>query len=228
MTGLLVGGGDVEALTGAMRTLIEDAALRERLGAQARRRSERFAAAAVVPRFEAVYERLVAQARVKAGAVARGSRCLRGCRGRLSFGPAGAGGQRAPGACAVFAAPGPAHACKTGGVRREPGTGEGLYDRCTRVLARRSIDQARGADGLHGFRSSLSFLCAVRPQEGGEKGTCDARHQHTGPSLRAEQLGQTEQRVDRTRCQKMHVGQARRSTAPPEISMAPGARMATR
>ncbi len=73
VSGLLVAGGDAEALAGAMRTLIEDAALRERLGAEARRRSERFAAAAVVPRFEAVYERLVAQARVKAGGVTRGA-----------------------------------------------------------------------------------------------------------------------------------------------------------
>ncbi len=76
-TGLLVPGGDAEALAGAMRTLIEDAALRERLGAEARRRSDRFGAAAVVPRFEAVYERLVGEAR----AARRGALTTGGARG---------------------------------------------------------------------------------------------------------------------------------------------------
>lgn len=61
-TGLLVPGGDVAALAAAMRALIDDHELRERLGVEALLRSERFTAAAAVPRFEATYARLIARA----------------------------------------------------------------------------------------------------------------------------------------------------------------------
>jgi glycosyltransferase involved in cell wall biosynthesis len=59
-TGMLVPAGDVGALRDAMSALIGDAALREEFGRAAKMRSERFTADAVVPRFEALYERLIA------------------------------------------------------------------------------------------------------------------------------------------------------------------------
>ncbi len=66
-TGLLVPSGDVDALAGAMTALLTDRALRERLGGQARARAEMFTAAAVIPRFEALYARLI-EARAHPGA----------------------------------------------------------------------------------------------------------------------------------------------------------------
>jgi glycosyltransferase involved in cell wall biosynthesis len=55
-TGLLVPPGDAVALSLAMRRLIEDDALRKRLGAAARHRLEQFSARQVVPRFERAYQ----------------------------------------------------------------------------------------------------------------------------------------------------------------------------
>ena len=56
-SGVLVAPGDAGALAGALERLIADPALRERLGAGARARVEAFSAPAVVPRYEAAYER---------------------------------------------------------------------------------------------------------------------------------------------------------------------------
>ena len=58
-TGLLVSAGDTVALEGAMRTLIEDPALRERLGSAARARAREFAADVVLPRYERLYARAI-------------------------------------------------------------------------------------------------------------------------------------------------------------------------
>jgi glycosyltransferase involved in cell wall biosynthesis len=60
-TGLLVQSGDATALTAAMTRLIDDGEFREALGARALERSHDFTAAAVVPQFEALYERLAAR-----------------------------------------------------------------------------------------------------------------------------------------------------------------------
>jgi glycosyltransferase involved in cell wall biosynthesis len=57
--GLLVPAGDAEALEGAMRTLIEDPALCERLGTAARARARDFTADVVVPRYERLYTRAI-------------------------------------------------------------------------------------------------------------------------------------------------------------------------
>jgi glycosyltransferase involved in cell wall biosynthesis len=59
-SGLLVEPGDADALAGALDRLIGDEALRERLGTGARERVEAFSAPAVVPRYEAAYERALA------------------------------------------------------------------------------------------------------------------------------------------------------------------------
>lgn len=58
-TGLLVPPGDVKALAAAIRRLSDDAELRERLGRAGRERVQLFAAHAVIPRFEALYQQLV-------------------------------------------------------------------------------------------------------------------------------------------------------------------------
>ncbi len=60
-TGLLVPAGDVDALAQAMQRLIDDAPLREQLGAAAREHAKRFTAEAVIPQFEALYRELAAQ-----------------------------------------------------------------------------------------------------------------------------------------------------------------------
>jgi glycosyltransferase involved in cell wall biosynthesis len=58
-TGLLVSPGDVVALTRALETLIDAEPRRRVLGAAARARArERFSAAVIVPRYEALYRRL--------------------------------------------------------------------------------------------------------------------------------------------------------------------------
>ena len=54
-TGFLVPGGDAEALAAAMARLIDDEALRERLGREAKRRASRFTREAVVPQLERFY-----------------------------------------------------------------------------------------------------------------------------------------------------------------------------
>jgi glycosyltransferase involved in cell wall biosynthesis len=62
-SGLLVAPGDADELAGALERLIGDPAQRERLGAGARARVEAFSAPAVVPRYEAAYERALAARR---------------------------------------------------------------------------------------------------------------------------------------------------------------------
>lgn len=60
-TGLLVPPGNGPALAEAMRTLIQDATMRERLGAEGRRRfEERFCADVVIDRIERLYASLLA------------------------------------------------------------------------------------------------------------------------------------------------------------------------
>jgi glycosyltransferase involved in cell wall biosynthesis len=58
--GLLVPSGDAPALANAMRRLIDDAPLRERLGAAAQRRAERFTADRWVPTLERLFDAAVA------------------------------------------------------------------------------------------------------------------------------------------------------------------------
>lgn len=58
--GLLVPGGDVEALVGALRRLIGDREERAHMGEAARRTAGRFTAGAVVPAMEALYEATIA------------------------------------------------------------------------------------------------------------------------------------------------------------------------
>ncbi|HEU4943709.1 MAG TPA: glycosyltransferase family 4 protein [Solirubrobacterales bacterium] len=62
-TGLLVPGGDPEALRGAIERLLGDAGLRDRLGEAARGRAVEFAPEAVVPQFEQAYEAALATRR---------------------------------------------------------------------------------------------------------------------------------------------------------------------
>ena len=62
-TGLMVAPDDREALAAAMRRLIADEALRERLGAAARERAGQFSPAAILPQFEAAYETAVERRR---------------------------------------------------------------------------------------------------------------------------------------------------------------------
>lgn len=56
VSGLLVPGGDVAALAAAMRKLLEDAELRDSMGAVARVHAERFTAAEVFPQFARLYD----------------------------------------------------------------------------------------------------------------------------------------------------------------------------
>lgn len=57
VSGLLVPGGDVEALVRAMRTLIDDEALRTGMAAEARIDASRFTESVVFPQFESLYTR---------------------------------------------------------------------------------------------------------------------------------------------------------------------------
>ena len=59
-TGLLVPPGDAEALSGAMRRLLEDVALRERLASATKTHAEQFMAKAIVPKIENVYRQAIA------------------------------------------------------------------------------------------------------------------------------------------------------------------------
>lgn len=54
-SGLLVPGGDVDALTAGMRRLVHDADLRDRLAQAAKERAQLFSAERAVPQFEALY-----------------------------------------------------------------------------------------------------------------------------------------------------------------------------
>lgn len=65
-TGLMVPPDDREALTAAMRRLISDETLRERLGTAARARAARFSPESIVPQFESAYEMAVASRRALA------------------------------------------------------------------------------------------------------------------------------------------------------------------
>ena len=61
-TGFLVAPGDVDALSGAMQALVDDPALRERMGTLAREETQRrFSADIVVPQFEAFYARIASE-----------------------------------------------------------------------------------------------------------------------------------------------------------------------
>jgi glycosyltransferase involved in cell wall biosynthesis len=62
-TGLLVPGGDADALAEAMARLVDDQALRDRLGREAKRRASRFKPEAVVPQLERFYYKTVAASR---------------------------------------------------------------------------------------------------------------------------------------------------------------------
>jgi glycosyltransferase involved in cell wall biosynthesis len=59
-TGFLVPGGDSKALAEAMARLVDDQALRERLGREAKHRADRFTRDAVVPRLERFYYETIA------------------------------------------------------------------------------------------------------------------------------------------------------------------------
>jgi glycosyltransferase involved in cell wall biosynthesis len=59
-TGLLVSPNDVDGLRCAMRTLSNDPGLRRRMGEAGRLRADQFRARVVVPRYEAIYEQVVA------------------------------------------------------------------------------------------------------------------------------------------------------------------------
>jgi glycosyltransferase involved in cell wall biosynthesis len=62
VTGLVVRSGDAAALTLAMQRLIEEPALRERLGKAARLRARSFAMPTVLDQFEALYRDLAVAA----------------------------------------------------------------------------------------------------------------------------------------------------------------------
>ncbi|HEU5105436.1 MAG TPA: glycosyltransferase family 4 protein [Solirubrobacterales bacterium] len=65
-TGLMVAPEDRPALVAAMRRLLADEELRQRLGAAARERARQFSPATIVPQFEAAYEQAIASRRAKA------------------------------------------------------------------------------------------------------------------------------------------------------------------
>ena len=81
-------------------------------------------------------------------------------------------------------------------------------------------DQAGGADSLHGSRSSLSFLCAVRPKRG-------ARRDRPCPQSLDGRVGRSNAAKGNDeligRAAKRAAGQERRSRALPETSKAHGA-----
>ena len=59
VSGLLVPSGDLEALSAAVERLLDNPALRQAMGAAAQRRARQlFSAAAIVPRYEALYQRV--------------------------------------------------------------------------------------------------------------------------------------------------------------------------
>lgn len=61
-TGILVPQGDADALAAAMRELIADPGRRQALGRAARERAADFSAAEILPRFERIYEEVLARA----------------------------------------------------------------------------------------------------------------------------------------------------------------------
>jgi glycosyltransferase involved in cell wall biosynthesis len=66
-TGLLVPPGDAEALGKAMQRLIDEPALRARLGQVGQRRSAEFRASVIVPRIEQVYQSVIATLPARVG-----------------------------------------------------------------------------------------------------------------------------------------------------------------
>jgi glycosyltransferase involved in cell wall biosynthesis len=58
-TGLIVPPGDTQALTEAMRMLLENADMRTKMGSAALRKSNQFKASTVVPRIERIYQELL-------------------------------------------------------------------------------------------------------------------------------------------------------------------------
>ncbi len=58
-TGFLTPPGDRRALQQAIQKLLDDPALRERMGAMAEQRAAQFRASAVVPRIEQVYQEVL-------------------------------------------------------------------------------------------------------------------------------------------------------------------------
>ena len=66
-TGYLVTPGDPQALAGAMRSLIEDPGLRERMGRLGAERVGRFRESAVIPGFERIYADVLAERAARAG-----------------------------------------------------------------------------------------------------------------------------------------------------------------
>jgi len=62
-TGLLIPPGDVNALTEAMKTLIDNVEMRERLGWAGQKDVARFNAEGIVPQFEELYRDLINKSR---------------------------------------------------------------------------------------------------------------------------------------------------------------------